>query len=278
MTAEITYELILQYLTKEKHIFITDKNTLNYFSDKFKLIFSNNFYRFGVFIYENKDLSFWTSLLTLVDDNFKLIDNDDISIISDYKNKLIDSYSKKISPFLKKFEKNDFREYFKLNPDIIIIQYIVDILNINFIIFDFKIEEIFSVYKNNIMDPFNKTILLAKYDNFWEPIMTSDKKIFTYTDEIIINILKNNIKYYEFDKINKEFKYSLNSKEEIKITSLNKQNKKVENNNVISKSKLERMKNEDLIKILEKNNIKYKTEKKILKIDLITLLINNNLV
>jgi len=292
---EITYEIILKHLVKDDHIFITPKNIINKKFTKFNDIFTDLFFRYGITIYDiNKNnISFWTSLLTLLDENYMTsCNNEDLSIITEYKMKLIDGHSKKISSFLKKFEKNDFREYFKLQPDLIILQYIVDILNINILIFDFKLDEIFALYRNDIMDPFNKIILLAKYDDFWEPIMTSETKSFDYNNDIIINILKKNIKYYESDKINKIFNFSTKPIEDVKISKkkkpviINSESNvdTMDNTNSpvvyskISKSKLERMKNEDLIKILEVNNIEYKTDAKILKKNLIDLLILNNLV
>jgi hypothetical protein len=47
-----------------------------------------------------------------------------------------DKYAKsKLSSILKSFDKNDLRERFKLDPDICILQYVVDILDINLLIF-----------------------------------------------------------------------------------------------------------------------------------------------
>jgi len=176
---EITYDLILKYLTKEKNIFITEKHkNNNNFLNKFESILTSDYYRYGVSTFDDKknNISFWASLLTLLNDDY-ILNSDDFSLISEYKNSLIDSHSKKISSFLKKYEKNDFREYFKLNPDIIIIQYVVDILNINIIIFDlFENENIYAVYKNDVLNPNNDTIILANYQNYWEPIMKKDKK------------------------------------------------------------------------------------------------------
>ena len=87
--SEITYELILKYLTKEKHIFITEKNMITNFVDKFKLLFPNNFYRYGVLIYDDKNnISLWSSLLTLLDENYATsLLKDDILCIAEYKNR-----------------------------------------------------------------------------------------------------------------------------------------------------------------------------------------------
>jgi len=292
---EITYELILKYLTKEKNIFITEKHNNNYdFFNKFKSILTNEFYRYGVLTFDkNKNnISFWTSLLTLLNDDY-LTNSDDLSLITEYKNNLLDNHSKKISNFLKKYDKNDFREYFKLNPDIIIIQYVVDILNINIIIFNFnqELEEIYTVYKNDVMNPNIDTILLANHQNYWEPIMKNNKKKFNYSDDDTIkNILKNNILYYSHENVDKTFSYSLtaNTNDKIKKKTSNNLISSQSSSDIIeysnqdtskintSKSQLNRMKKEDLIKILEEHNIDY--PKKNTNKELIELIINNNII
>jgi predicted acetyltransferase len=275
---EITYELILKYLSKEKNIFITEKHNNNYnFFNKFKSILTNEFYRYGVLTFDkNKNnISFWTSILTLLNDDY-LTNSDDLSLITEYKNNLLDNHNKKISNFLKKYDKNDFREYFKLNPDIIIIQYVVDILNINIIIFNFdqELEEIYVVYKNDVMNPNIDTILLANHQNYWEPIMKNNKKKFNYSDDdddTIKNILKNNILYYSQENVDKTFSYSLttNTNDKIKKKSSNNLINSQSSSDIIedsnqdtskintSKSQLNRTKKEDLIKILEEHNIDY---------------------
>lgn len=261
----ITYELILKYLTPKKNIFITELHKLNYnFLDKYTHILTDSYYRYGVITYDNNknNISFWCSILILLKEDYVMNIND-LSIINEYKNNLIDNYSKKISNFLKKYEKNDFREYFKLNPDIIIIQYIVDILNINIFIFNLIENNIYVVYKNNSMDPFINTILLANYNNLWEPIMTNNKKIFNYNDQIIKNLLNEDIKYYSSDNINKVFSYNINDKNNININNINI-------------NKLDKLKKEELIKILELNNINY--PKKNTNKQLIDLIKSSNLI
>jgi hypothetical protein len=260
----ITYELILKYLTKKKNIFLTEPYQLNYnFLDKYTTILTDTYYRYGVILYDNNknNISFWCSILILLKEDY-IMNLNNYSIITEYKNFLIDSHNKKISNFLKKYEKNDFREYFKLNPDIIIIQYIVDILNINIFIFDFLENNIYAVYKNNSLDPYIDTILIANYNNFWEPIMTNNKKIFNYNDQIIKDILKEDIKYYSFQNIDKIFSYNVNDKQ-----------KDTKN---ITINKLDKLKKEELVKILELNNINY--PKKNTNKQLIELIKSSNLI
>ena len=263
----ITYELIIKYLTKKKNIFITEPyQNNNNFLNKYTTILTDNYYRYGVISYDNNknNISFWCSILILLKEDY-LMSNNDFTVITEYKNKLIENHNKKISNFLKKYEKNDFREYFKLNPDIIIIQYIVDILNINIIIFDFLQNNIYAVYKNNTMDPFIDTILIANYNKFWEPIMTNNKKIFNYNDDIIKNILNENIKYYSYENIDKTFSYN----------NINANDKK-KDSKPVTINKLDKTKKEELIKILELNNIQY--PKKNTNKQLIELIISNNLI
>jgi len=268
---EITYDIILEYLTKKKNSFITNKhNCNNNFNNKFSSILTSEYYRYGINIYDSaskkNNISFWSSLLILLKEDY-LINIDDFSLITEYKNNLIENYNKKISSFLKKYEKNDFREYLKLNPDIIIIQYVVDILNINIIIFDFNEnseDKIYTVYKTDIMNPELDTILLANCETFWEPIMNKDKKKFNYDDDIIKNILNQKVEYYSSENINKKF-----------LLSLNNEKCKQNDTNNNSRSKFERKKKVDLIKILENNNISF--PKKNTNKQLIDIIIENNL-
>jgi hypothetical protein len=266
---EITYDLILQYLTqpetqKNKDIFITEKNVFNYainFPQKFKDIFFDNFYRYGVTISHNNDnISFWSSLLTLINKDFIIpFENDEITIINNFKNELIDKFSKKLS--IKNYDKNDIRERMKLIPDHIIIQYLINVININIFIFDFKNEDINVVYSNNKLDTNKPIILLACYNTNWEPIMSiqnSDiQRIFHYNDPIIKKILSNekDIKYYKENELNKYF-------------TLEDENQK------INKTQINKMKLDELINLAEKLeiNILGENKKKLIKKEIIELI------
>jgi hypothetical protein len=192
--------------TNQKHIFTYSKK----FPDIFKKFLGDNFYKYGISIYdsEKNNISFWASLLTLLDKKFITpIDNDEITIIKNIKNQLLENYSKlSLSNILKKFEKNDFKERMRLEPDYYILQYVVDILDINFIIFDFDKLELYTLYKDDKLNPWKQTLLFAKYKNFWEPIMTNKskgniKRFFDINDVYIKKIfLSNTLKYYEDNK------------------------------------------------------------------------------
>lgn len=218
---EINYDLIIKYLVKKepvkekKPLFSTQKGILDYsfnFPDKFKDLLADKFYRFGITVFdkENNNVSFWTSLLTLLDKNFLIpYNNDEIILVRQFKEQLLDMYNKQeLSPFLKEYEKIDLRERFKINPDIVVLQYIVDILDINFIIFDFDTQNISTVYKKDIMNPWKQTILLAQSDVFWEPIMLTKPKgdiqrLFDYNNMCIKKLLTTDITYYNNIKNNK---------------------------------------------------------------------------
>ena len=117
-------------IISENKDFITQKNIFNYsksFPDIFKNLLSDKFYRYGITIYDNNNynISFWSSLLTLIDKKFIIpLNHNEISIINEFKFQLIEKYKKSIiSNFLKQFDKNNIRERMKLEPDIYILQY-----------------------------------------------------------------------------------------------------------------------------------------------------------
>ena len=218
---EINYDLIIKYLVgknqseKPDNIFTTQKNIYTYsttWPDKFKQLFTDKFYRYGVSVNdsENNNISFWASIITLLYDEFIIsYTEEETTIINNFKSQIIDKYShKKLSNYIKKLDKNDFRERFRLCPDNNILQYVADILDINLLIFDFKDQTIKSVYPEEIMNPWKQILLLSKYDNLWEPIMLNNSKgetqrLFDYNNQIIKKILYTNelIFYNSEDKI-----------------------------------------------------------------------------
>ena len=242
---EINYELIIKYLGQKDSkltakTFASQKSILNYsvnFPNKFKDLLTDKFYRFGITNYDtNKNnISFWTSLLTLLDKNFLIpYNNDEVSLINQFKEQILDMYKKsKLSSFLKEYEKIDMRERFKLDTDLVILQYIVDILDINFMIFDFETENIEVLYKKDIMNPWKQTLLFAKFENMWEPIMLIKGKgeiqrTFDYNNINVKKILfiPDLVKYYNGDKINKDYIYIDDISDVVKI-----ENPSVDNNN-----------------------------------------------
>lgn len=230
---EINYDLIIKYLVKKtdnakpkikSDIFITQKSIFNYstnFPDKFKELFTDKFYRYGITThdYENTNISFWSSLLTLIDKNFIIPYNiDEFTLINQFKNQLVEKYMKsKLSSILKSFDKNDLRERMKLDPDVHILQYIIDIIDINLLIFDFESTNIYAIYYKDMMNPWKQTILLSKFKNYWEPIMmvknkSETQRLFDYNDNIIKKIIntENLVECFEKNKNDKEFMFLSN--------------------------------------------------------------------
>jgi hypothetical protein len=74
-------------------------------------------------------------------------------------------------------------------------------LDINIIIFDFKNNKITMEYNNDFYNPWKSTIFLANYDEWWEPIICKDTKIFSFSSPKA-HILKNNILNQQITRIN----------------------------------------------------------------------------
>jgi hypothetical protein len=233
---EITYETILKYLSPKETI-KSKKNdflekgiisTANNFPVKFANLLSNKFYQYGVTVIDNEkiNISFWASILTLLDNDFVVSYNVEENVsINNFKNKLMELYKKsKISSFMKELDKTDFRERFKLDPDVYVLQYIVDIMDINIIILDFKNETVHTVFKNDVMNPWKQTLLFTKNNSTWNPIMMSDQdtvKLFDYNNEYLRLLLECDPSYYEGEKINKNFLIYKNINDVIKLEKSN---------------------------------------------------------
>ncbi len=224
---EINYNTIIKFLGKKhsngvktipRNNFVTQKNIFKYateFPDSFKELLTDKFYRYGITVYdnENNNISFWTSLLTLIDPEFIIpYDLDEITMVNNFKTQILDKFNVDIlSSFLKQFDKNDMKERFRLEPDTFVLQYVVDMLDINFIIFDFKTQEIYSLFKGLMMNPWKPSLLFAKQYGFWEPIMVVKNKgltqrLFDYNDHIFKKLVTLDIiKYYEASVINKDY-------------------------------------------------------------------------
>jgi len=286
---EINYDLIIKYLVakntidKPSNTFTTQKNIYTYstsWPDNFKQLFTDKFYRYGVTLYDtdNNNISFWSSIITLLYNEFIIsYTEDETTIINDFRFQLLEKYNpKKLSSFIKKLDKNDFRERFKLDPDNNVLQYIVDILDINLLIFDFKENTIKSVYSDDIMNPWKQIILLTKYDNLWEPIMLVNLKgetqrLFDYNNPIIKKILYTNdlIKYNSSDKL---FSIISDVNDIVKMEDNKINNNQSQSNKVnYDLKKLNKMKLNELLNLSNELNIT--TEKKPTKAILITLIL-----
>jgi hypothetical protein len=298
---EINYEMIIKYLSpKDNNIFENKKNIMKFsseFPDLIKDILGDKYYKFGVSqMIHNINYSFYTSILTiLIDDYITLMENEEISLI----NKFFDELNEYININKKTYDDNFKKMLKNRETNILIMELIVKKFDINFLIFDFKSNEIFCVFPNDVMNPWKPFIFLAKHNNNWEPIRTQDKKLFNYNDAIIKKILLSNssieIKYYDNIVINKDYILLDNLPEIIENEfmsedkSENSDNDKIEEDDEdididetnktfikdeISINKFKKMKKEELIEYIESHNKKV-PNKKAKKEDLIKMIIAN---
>jgi len=294
---EINYNLILKYLLKEKSkevIFVHQKNFMTYsdkFPNEFKNILGDKFYRIGVTQnIDQKNISFYTSLITLLDDNIMSITEKEESTII---NNLLSDINNKISKLpvqLKEIPKADIKKYLKDNEsNIWIYELIANYLKINFIIFDFNTLEIFTIYCGDFMDPWRTCLFLAKNENSWEPIRNNEKKFFSYNDNVLKKILTQstiNINYFNNNIIKKNVvivdnlkellnnltNYETNIESDIEINTEGiEEIPFIKKEIKLSESKLNKMTKIDLIILLKSLNIK--SSSKSIKKDLIQLIL-----
>lgn len=297
---DVDYDLILKTLVKKQSnelSFVNKKNFMTY-SDKFPTEFNNilgdKFYRIGVTQNSNqKNISFFTSLLTLLDDNMmSSTDKEEITII----NKLLSDINivSKLPEYLKEISKDTINKYIKETAsNIWIYELIANYLKLNFIIFDFKTLEILTIYSDNVMDPWRTCLFLAKNEYSWEPIKTNEKKFFSYNDNVLKKILSQNlikIKYFDNKIIKKEFviidnlkevindltkseNSEENSEESLKENSEEKETPFIKKEIKISEEKLNKMTKIELITHLKLLNIKPLS--KATKKDLIILILKS---
>lgn len=300
---EINYNLIIKYLcnSKNEDKFITKKNIFNYantFPDKFQTYLSDKYYRLGITVHDksNNNISFWSSLLTLIDKDFNSSFNSNEGLlINQYKNDILDNFSISKDPINKQYklfiDKIVLRDKLNKEPDFELLEYIVNSIDINFIIFDFKSINIYTIYNGLKMNPYKSILMFAKYNNYWEPIMiikdkTNIQKCFNYNDNVIKKILdSNDISYYENHK-----EYSIMTLQDVIKLEKNNFCKKdtkhkepdedifvnpIEIKNdykLLNKTKLTKMKMDEVNKLIEELNIDL-PEKKPNKSGLIELIL-----
>jgi hypothetical protein len=148
---------------------------------------------------------------------------------------------------------------------------------LNILVFDFKTNGIYTLYPNDIMNPWRPFLLFAKNDFNWEPIRNQDKKYFSYNDLFIKKILSSiEVKYYDGSIIKKDF---------ILVDNINeimdeefKENNKLKNNTdsdespvkvELTKNKLTKMTKEELILYMKSLNLVFNNKSK--KTELIEL-------
>lgn len=317
---EINYKTILQHLSfdceKEEDVnnFPTEKNIM-VSSDNFpksisKLLVQNNkiFYRYGITKHnsEQVNISFITSFLTLLNKKFITFDkNEELSdvqsFISNIRSKVLEKGFK--YEFKSRFEHQVLIDrleklYF---DDGLLIQLIAQILDINFIIFDFKTEKISTIFKGDYLNPWKVTFLLGKMDIVtnvtcnWEPIFC-DEKQFSYNDVFLKKILTNEeICYYNEEYLNKSYSILDNISEITNINNLSEDTQEdiiaeSDDENVqsdesdtflnpvneikkmnLTKTKLKSLKKDDIYKLI--NSLSLEVSKDVTKTDMITSLL-----
>lgn len=237
---ELNYNIILAHLcpnikdnSTNQKINIMEKIDNKYFLN----LFNNTFYKYGVYKYDNNNnnISLLMSLLYCLDNKYINYNEEDINNISNYYKKHIDTFN-------------------LLN--------FINIFDINFIIFNFKNGNITSGYQADFFNPWKPTIFLAYDNNFYEPIVSNDVKIFNYSNNknniLKLKILFQDINYFNDDK---EFFINDNLNEIIEIDNLINNNNsdtfitKFDISKNISLNKLNKMKKADLINLLNDLNL-----------------------
>lgn len=289
---DINYNTILEYLCSEN---IENNDNINFPTKKNIMVSSENFpeiiashlgksketfYRYGITRYDNNhtNVSFLSSILTLVDKKF-------ISLDTDEENSYIKSYLKQIRDIIKKpsfkFELNSkFSKDILLDrldnlrfEDGILMQVFCQILDLNILIMDFKSEKIYSLFNGDFLNPWKVTLLLAKNDSDWEPIFC-DKKQFSFNDQFIKTILTNEeILYYNENFLDKSYSL-LDNIEQIETYQNDEQDEENSNSEVsdeiddtfinpsnevknlaLNKTKLKNMRKDEILELLLKLNV-----------------------
>jgi hypothetical protein len=311
---EINYDLILKYLVPnkiEENQFVSKKNIMIFsdtFPNNFKELLGDKFYKVGVTqMVDNMNISFFSSFLTLVAENYmSLMESEEMTQINKLINELVeDINNNKIPNSLKDIVKGALKKYVKDKEICIwLLEMLSHKLMINVLIFDFKSEEIYTIYPQDIMNPWRPFLLFAKNNYNWEPIRNQDKKFFSHNDAVIKKILTNSnieIKYYDgniikkdfilLDNINEIMNEEFSSNNENKISSnesdesnentfiakeqgniISHKNIQIDDSNIkLNKSKLTKMTKEELINYMNSVNLKFNT--KSTKKDLIELVL-----
>ena len=235
---EINYATIISYLNPElnqdnkidnKPIKSDGISTKNIISN---IDFMNNsilkilqkeskFYKLGVtnkINFENKNcnISFITSILSVIDENYVVLDEkEEKQYLRDFIAKIKETITNSSFKFeLKyKFPKTVLMDrILDLSfEDTIIYQVIVQILDINLIIFpysDINEKGFKTLFPEYTMNPWKPTIMLYMNDKSFEPIMSENKKKISFSDNFIKELFTTNftnIEYLNSKFLNKDF-------------------------------------------------------------------------
>jgi hypothetical protein len=239
---EITYDIILKYLYKDKNIKKKINTIEEINEEKFKKILDNSFFRYGVYKEHNdNNISLLMSILFCIDEKYL-----------NYTPYNIDEII------------NNYKINIKNIDDINI--YITK-LKLNIIIFNSNLN-IYSIYSDNFFNPWKPTLLLYYDGKYYEPIYTNETKIFSYSSSkvnIFKNILCQDIIYYDKKK---EFFVNDNINEILENDNLLNKNTKSDTfitsydiTKNITINKLNKMRKEEIIKLLDELNIPIQSNK-----------------
>jgi hypothetical protein len=285
---EINYDLILKYLLPDKveETLFESKKNIMIFSDTFphnyKDLLGDKFYRIGVTQnYNNFNISFFSSFLTLLSDNYMaLTEDEEMTQINKLINEILEDINNKEVPnSLKDIVKGALKKYVKDKETCIwLLELIVHKFMINLLIFDFKTQSIYTLYPKDVMNPWRPFLLFAKNDFNWEPIRNQEKRFYSYNDTFIKKILSSNeIKYYDGSIIKKDFTLVDNINEIMdEEFHIEKQHEGVvsdssEESVDLKKTKLTKMTKEELMLYMKSLNLTF--NKKSTKKDLIELVL-----
>jgi hypothetical protein len=232
----ITYDLILKYLVGNNTQSVNNVcNAINIQSD----ILKSNFEFKEYFPYKktgvNKKNSFISSILYLIEDNYKLLSEDEQNKLNDiFLIQLKSKWNslKKVNNHTNISKEDGFNGF---NDKIIPI--VSNILLLNIIIIDFENNKF---YINGDSEKINKNkgfILITKYKNNYEPVSDGDKKIFDFQDL-----------HLDIQEIIEDKSYTI--EEILKLEGYHDNNFKV-NLDDYNKSKLNKMKKEQLMNLVE---------------------------
>jgi len=249
----ITYDIIIEYLCnipESDYTFLTKPNIIKFINDN-RL---KNFFRMGMLVYNKKDknISLMSSILFLLDKNFMYSDTlEKINIIEKYLNDMRNYWNTKYKNnkqlskidginLIFKYQKGELEE--KLTQFLEVISFC---LNINIVKFNFKNKKE-TIYYYNKLNPYKPTIFLANYNNFWEPIYTSEIKIFNLIEKKFNFLLKDK-EILSLDEVL--------IKEKLKEKYNNAFISKKELEPILKKSKLNKMKKQELLDLANNLNI-----------------------
>ena len=215
---------------------------------KFTNIFDNSFYKQG--IYNHNILSPYIAILYCIDPDYNIYSHTDI----------IDK-----ATMLKN----------KCNNDI---YNIVKKVKLNLIIFNFNNEGITGVYDGDYFNPYISTIFVSVNNDYWEPIINNETKLFSYSS-VKSNVFKYNVLTQNINCINIHQTFSINDNimEIMDIEQLENNDEtfitQSEIKNNLSKTTLTKMKKDELFELCSELGINI-NNKKIIKKDIIDIIMN----